>query len=75
MFPRSPRLRQTNINLRLLYTAYSKEECVQEIAFLRDTAEDVTNMPPRALEEAACSLSKLSVPCRHATVPKMQCFP
>ena len=37
--PGSPRLRQTNINLRSLYSAYSKEERVREIAFLRATSE------------------------------------
>ena len=54
--PGSSRLRQTNINLRSLYTAYSKEERVQEIAFLRATTEDITDVGPRALEEAARSL-------------------
>ena len=59
--PGSPRLRQTNINLRSLYTAYSKEERVREIAFLRATSEDITDVGPRALEEAARSLSNFLI--------------
>ena len=57
--PGSPRLRQPNINLGSLYTAYSKEEGVREIAFLRTTSEDITDVGPRALEEAARSLSPM----------------
>ena len=40
--PGSPRLGQTNINLRSLYNAYAKEERVRDIAFLRATSEDIT---------------------------------
>ena len=59
--PGSPRLRQTNINLRSIYTAYSKEERVREIAFLRATSEDISDVGPRAVEEAARSLSNVLI--------------
>ena len=52
--PGSARLRQTNINLRSLYTAYSKEERIREIAFLRATSEGITDVGPRALESPCC---------------------
>ena len=49
--PGSPRLRQTNINLRSLYTAYSKEERVPEIAFLRATSQD---SKPQQMKSPCC---------------------
>ena len=59
--PGSSRLPQTNINLRSLYTAYSKEGRVREIAFLRATSEDITDVRPHVLEEASRSLSNVLI--------------